>query len=129
LWKRTNLGGVVCGSENQLRSPVVTRANVRDIGLILDQNLGASEIAQLQHTSRRIKEQILGLDIPVADSLGVDVCERPEKLVDVELDFEDRHDSLHLVEVARGAVDSLGNEFEDEVEVDFVLLWLIRLAT
>jgi hypothetical protein len=64
----------------------------------------------------------------VADALRVDVGERAEELVDVELDFEDRHDRLHLVEVARSPVDGFGDEFEDQVEVDFVLLWLKRLV-
>ena len=65
----------------------------------------------------------------MADALRVNVRERAEQLVDVEFHLEDRHDGLHLVEVARGAVDGLGNEFEYEVEVDFVLLRLKRLAT
>jgi hypothetical protein len=59
----------------------------------------------------------------------VDVGERTEELIDVELDFKDGHHSLHLVEVARCAIDGLGDEFKHEVEVDFVLLWLKRLAT
>jgi hypothetical protein len=59
----------------------------------------------------------------------MDIGERTEQLVYIELDFEDWHDRLHLVEVTRGTVHSLGNEFEYEVEIDFVLLWLKRLAT
>jgi hypothetical protein len=55
----------------------------------------------------------------------VDVGEGAEELVDVELDFKDRHDCLQLVEVARGTVDGFGNELEDEVEVDFVPLQLV----
>lgn len=47
--KHTDLGGVVCRSKNQLGRPVVTRANVRHVWLVLDKNLGAAEIAQLQH--------------------------------------------------------------------------------
>jgi hypothetical protein len=64
----------------------------------------------------------------MADALRVDVGERAEQLVDVELDLEDGHDRLHLVEVARGAVDSLGHKLEDEVEVHFILLWLDALV-
>lgn len=69
------------------------------------------------------------LDVPVADALGVDVGEGAEELVNVELDLENGHDGLHLVEVARGTVDGLGNEFEYEIQVDLVLLWLKRLDT
>jgi hypothetical protein len=58
----------------------------------------------------------------MADALRVDVCERSEKLVDEKLDFEDGHDGLHLVEVARSTVDGLWYEFENQVEVDFILL-------
>jgi hypothetical protein len=65
----------------------------------------------------------------VADALRVDVCERAEELVDVELDFEDGHNRLHLVEVARRTVHGLGNELKHEIQVDLVLLWLKRLAT
>ena len=50
------------------------------------------------------------------------VGEGAEELVDVELDLEYGHGSLHLVEVARGSVDGLGDVFLDQVEVDLVLL-------
>lgn len=58
----------------------------------------------------------------MADALGVDVCEGSEQLIDEKLDLEDRHDGLHLVEVAGGAVNSLRDEFENEVEVDLIFL-------
>lgn len=58
----------------------------------------------------------------------MNVRKRAEELVDVELDFEDGHDGLHLVEVARGTIDGLGDEFKYEVEVDFVFLRLEELA-
>jgi hypothetical protein len=59
----------------------------------------------------------------------VDIGKRTEELIDVKLDFKDWHHSLHLVEVTRCTVDGFGDEFKHEVEVDFVLLWLKRLAT
>jgi hypothetical protein len=58
----------------------------------------------------------------MADSLWMDVCQWPEQLVDVKFDLQYRHCSLHLVEEPRGAVDRFGNELQDEVQVDFVLL-------
>ena len=36
----------------------------------------------------------------MADSLRMDVCERPEELVNVKLDLKNRHGRLHLVEVS-----------------------------
>lgn len=41
----------------------------------------------------------------------MNVGERTEQLVNVELDLENGHDRLHLVEVARSAVDRLRDEF------------------
>ena len=37
--------------------------------------------------------------------LGVDVRQRAEELVDVQLDLEDGHDRLELAEVSRGSID------------------------
>lgn len=47
----------------------------------------------------------------MADALGVYVGEGAEELIDIKLDFDDRHCCLHLVEISRGAVHGLGNEF------------------
>jgi hypothetical protein len=55
----------------------------------------------------------------------MDVCQRAEELVDVKFDLQDRHDSLHLVEISRSTVDGLGDIFEDQVEIDLVSLCLI----
>lgn len=65
----------------------------------------------------------------MADTLRVNVGERAEELVDVQLDFEDGHNRLHLVEVARSTVHGLGNELKHEIQVHLVFLWLKRLAT
>lgn len=43
----------------------------------------------------------------------MDVGKRAEELVDVELDLENGHDGLHLVEVARCTVDGLRYEFKN----------------
>lgn len=65
------------------------------------------------------------LDISVADSLGVDVGQRPEQLVDVKLNFEDWHGGLHLVEESRRSIHRLGHEFLYQVQVDFILLHIL----
>ncbi len=58
----------------------------------------------------------------MANPLGVDVGQRAEKLVDVDLDFQDRHRGLHLVEETRGTVNGLWDKFEYQVQVDLVFL-------
>lgn len=58
----------------------------------------------------------------MANALGVDVGECPEQLIDVQLDFENWHGRLHLVEEARGSVDRLRHELLNEVEIHFILL-------
>lgn len=58
----------------------------------------------------------------MTDPLGVDVGQRAEKLVDIDLDLQDRHRSLHLVEETRGAVNGLWDKFEYQVQVDLVFL-------
>jgi hypothetical protein len=52
----------------------------------------------------------------------VNVGERAEQLVNVQLDLENGHGCLHLIKVARCAVDGFGNEFEHEIEVNLVFL-------
>lgn len=64
----------------------------------------------------------MGLDVSVADALGMDVGEGPEKLVDVQLDLENWHSGLHLVEKSRGSVDGLGDEFLHQVEIYLIFL-------
>lgn len=118
----TNLGRVIRRSKDQFRRSVVPRADVRHVWLVLNQYLSATEIAELQHAGAGVQQQILWLDVAVTDSLGVDIGQGAEQLVGVELDLEDRHGRLHLVEVPRRAVDGLGNELLDKVEVDLVFL-------
>jgi len=118
----TNLGRIVGGTEDELRRSVVAGADVRDVGFVLDEDLGAAKIAELQNSRVGVQEEVLRLDVAVADALGVDVGERAEELVDVELDLEDGHRRLHLVEESRGPVDGFRNEFLHEIEVDLILL-------
>jgi len=120
--RHTNLSGVVGSSKDQLRCTVVARANVRHIGLVFHQNLRATEIAELQDARMRIQQQVLWLDVSVADSLGMDVGERAEELVDVQLDLEDRHGGLELVEMAAGAVDGLRHILKHQIQIYLILL-------
>ena len=123
--ERTDFGGVIGRSKDELGGSVVPGADVRDVGLVLHQNLCATEIAQLEYARSGVQQQVLRLDVSVADPLRVDVGEGAEKLVDVELDLEDGHHRLHLVEITRRTVYGLGHKLKHQVEVDFVFLWLV----
>mmetsp|Transcript_15888 Transcript_15888/g.18402 ORF Transcript_15888/g.18402 Transcript_15888/m.18402 type:complete len:329 (-) Transcript_15888:80-1066(-) len=113
---------VVGAAEDQLGRAVVARADVRHVGLALDQLLGRAEVAQLQDVRGRVHQQVLRLDVAVADAQRVDVRQRPEHLVRVELHEQDRHALLHLHVVPHDPVDGLGDVVHDHVEVDFVRL-------
>jgi hypothetical protein len=119
---RTDLCGVVGGTEDQLGRPVVARANVRHVWLVLDKDLGTAKVAELEDAAGGVEEEVLRLDVAVAYALGVDVGQRAEELVDVQLDLEDGHDGLELAEVPRGAIDGFGDVFQDQVQVDLVSL-------
>jgi len=125
----TNFGCVVGRTKYELRRTVVSRADVRNVWLILYQYLGTAEIAKLEDTTSGVEQQILGLDVSVADTLRVDVGERAEQLIDVKLDLENGHGGLHLVEVARCAVDGFRDEFENEVKVDLIFLGCLSQQT
>ena len=120
--KPTNLCSIVCRAKNQLGSSVVARADIRDVWLIFYQDLCTTEVTKLQNASAWVQQEVLWLDVAMADALRVDVCEGTEELVDVELDFEGWHGRLHLVEISRSPVDGFRDIFLYEVEVDFILL-------
>lgn len=52
----TNLGRVIRRSKDQFRRSVVPRADIRDVWLVLNQYLGATEIAELQHASAGVEQ-------------------------------------------------------------------------
>lgn len=96
----TDLGSVVGSTKDELRGPVVSRADIRDVGLICDQDFGATEVTELEYAGIRIKQKILRFDISMTDTLRVDVRQGAEELVDVYLDLENGHGGLHLIEEA-----------------------------
>jgi len=71
----TNVRSVVGSSKDQFGCTVVPRANVADVGLSCYQNLGRSKVTQLQDSGCWVEQQVLGLDVSVADSHRVDVCQ------------------------------------------------------
>jgi hypothetical protein len=71
--------------------------------------------------------QVLRLDVSVANAEGVDVGERAEDLVHIQLDIEHGDGLLELGVVPRGTVDRFGHEFEQQVEKDLVLFLAVRV--
>lgn len=118
----TNLRCVVGCAEDQLGRTVVAGTDVRDVGLVLNEDLGRPEVAEFQNAGVLVKEEVLRLDVSVTDALRVNVGQGAEELVNVKLDLQHRHGSLRLVEVSRRPVDGFGNEFENKVEVHFIFL-------
>lgn len=44
-----------------------------------------AKVAELEHSRLWIQQEVLGFDVPVADSKGMDVGQAPEQLVHVQL--------------------------------------------
>lgn len=124
----TDVGRVVGGPKDKLRCTVVPRADVADVGLARDKNLGRPEVAELENAGSGVKEEVLGLDVPVTDADRVDVHERTEELVHVEFDLQHRHGLLKLGVVTASAIHGLGDVFENKVEVHFIFLLRLMLV-
>lgn len=69
-----------------------------------------------------IEQQVLRLDIAMADAEGVDVRQSPGELVEVQLHQENRQRLLALVVRPRHAVHRLRYELQDQVKVQLVRL-------
>lgn len=118
----TYFSSVVCSTENKFRGAIVTRADVRHVRFVRNQDLRAAEITELENSAVGVQEKVLRLDVTMADALGVDVRKCSEQLVDVQLNFQNRHGDLHLVEKAGCSIDRLGNKLLNQVEVNLVSL-------
>lgn len=119
---RTDVGRVVGRPKDELRGTVVARADVADVGLARDEDLGGAKVAELEDAGGRVEKEVLGLDVTVADTDGVDVHQGTEELVHIQLDLEHWHRLLELGIVPAGTVHGLGDVFEHKVEVHFVFL-------
>ena len=120
--ERTDVGRVVGCPEDELGSAVVARADVADVGLARDEDLGGAKVAELEDAGGGVEEEVLGLDVAVADADGMDVHEGTEELVHIQLDLEHRHGLLELGIVPASAIDGLRDVFEHKVEVHFIFL-------
>lgn len=59
--------------------------NIADHTVDPSTGLSPAEVAELEHGGLRVQQQVLGLDVPVADPKRVDVGQTPEQLVHVQL--------------------------------------------
>mmetsp|Transcript_104835 Transcript_104835/g.254445 ORF Transcript_104835/g.254445 Transcript_104835/m.254445 type:complete len:282 (-) Transcript_104835:109-954(-) len=109
--------GVVRRPEDELRGAVVPRADVRHVGLPPHQPLGGAKVAELERVRPPVHEEVLRLDVPVADPHCVDVGAGPAHLVGVELNKDVRHRLLHLIVVLHDAVDRIRAILHHDIEV------------
>lgn len=58
----------------------------------------------------------------MADTLRMNVCQRAKQLIYVKLDLQHRHRSLQLVEIPRCSINRFWYVFQNEVQINFVLL-------
>jgi len=74
-----------------------------------------------------VYEDVLGLDVSVADALGVDVGNGSEQLVGVHFDEQVGNHLLHLQVLFHDAVRRVGNEIHHYVQVHLLGLVSVRV--
>ena len=72
---RTDVGRVVGCAKDELGRAVVAGANVADVGLASNKDLGRTKVAELEDARGRVEEQILRLDVSMTNADRVDVGE------------------------------------------------------
>ena len=75
----------------------------------------------------RVHEQILRLDVPVADTKRVNVAEGTERLIRVQFYEDHGYGLFHFVIVLQDTEDSFRHIFHYNVEVDLVILVSLRV--
>ena len=76
---------------------------------------------------RGVHEDVLGLDVSMADALCVDVRDSAEQLVRIELDQDVWDHLLHLEVLLHDSVDSVGNIVHDHIQIHLVGLVAISV--
>lgn len=82
----------MCGLTANVNREVFVSSSVRTPTLIPtpecrqpSTGVSPAEVAELEHGGLGVQQQVLGLDVPVADPKRVDVGQAPEQLVHVQL--------------------------------------------
>ena len=81
-----------------------------------------AKITKLQNARGGIQEEILGLDVTMADAQVVSVHKGSEDLVHIQLDQDERHGLAIFGKVPGGPIDRLRNILQHQIEVHFILL-------
>lgn len=122
-----NSSSVVRVSKDQFWRPVVPRTDVRYVWLALHELLGTAEVAELKHVRLSVAKNILRLDVSVANTLGVNVGDRPHKLVRIQLNDKWRNHLLHFKVLLHHSVGGVWNVVHHDVEVDLVGFVAVRV--
>ena len=75
---------------------------------------------------RGVNEDVLGLDVSVANAFCMDVGDSSQHLVGIELDKQVRHHLFHLQVLLHHSIASVGDVIHDYIQIDFV--WLISVC-
>ena len=89
-------GGIVGGSKDELGGTVASRTNVGQVRLI-GQYFGRSKITDHQPTV--LDQQVMRLDVPVANPQRMNVKQTSECLVSEQFDLKSRHRLLRSLNV------------------------------
>ena len=122
-----NSGSVIRVSKNQLWCSVIPRANIRYIWLTLHELLSTSEITELKDVRLGIAKDVLGLDISMANTFGVNVGNGPHELIGIELNNERWDHLLHFEVLLHYSVGRVRDVVHDHIQVNFVWLVSIRV--
>ena len=79
------VNSVVGGAENELRSAVVSGANIGNVKLAAYKLLGTTKVAELQSGRFRVEQKILWFYVTVTNSLRVYVGETAKQLIHKQL--------------------------------------------
>ena len=74
-----------------------------------------------------INEQVLWLNVSMADTLSVNIGDRPHQLIRIELDYQIGNHLLHFEVLLHDAIGCIRDVVHYDVEVDLVGLVAVRI--
>mmetsp|Transcript_7402 Transcript_7402/g.16726 ORF Transcript_7402/g.16726 Transcript_7402/m.16726 type:complete len:262 (-) Transcript_7402:188-973(-) len=110
---------VICGTKDELRSPVVTRADIGNIRFALHQTLGRSEVAKFEGVCAPIHQEVLRFDVAMTNANSMYVSAAASHLVGVQLNKYLRNGLLHFVVVLHHTVHCIGTVLHHDIQVCF----------
>ena len=85
-------------------------------------HLCAAKVNELEPQRRRVDEQVVGLQVSVADALRVNVLESLERLIEVDAHVINWKALPLLLEAERNGADGVGQKVHHEVQIRLVAL-------